>query len=102
MSRVGFVEQSPGVFQLSGVLDYLSGPALREQGARLIAASTASTCVVDCGAVEKSSSVGLSLLLAFTRDAQRASKTLSVRALPNDMREIARVSGLLDILPQAD
>ena len=102
MNRAGFVEQSPGVFQLSGVLDYLSGPALREQGARLIAASTATACVVDCGAVEKSSSVGLSLLLAFMRDAERASKTFRVQALPSDMREIASVSGLLDILPQAD
>lgn len=102
MSRAGFVEQSPGVFLLSGVLDYLSGPALREQGARLIAASTASTCVVDCAGVERSSSVGLSLLLAFMRDAQQTNKALSVRALPSEMREIAGVSGLLEILPLAD
>lgn len=99
MSQAAIVEQSSGLFQLSGVLDYLSGPLLREQGGRLITASQAASCVIDCAAVDKSSSVGLSLLLAFIRDAQAAGKSLVVRSLPEDMREIASVSGLLDVLP---
>lgn len=99
MSQAAIVEQSSGLFQLSGVLDYRSGPLLREQGGRLIAASQATGCVIDCAAVDKSSSVGLSLLLAFMRDAQVAGKRLVVRGLPEDMREIAGVSGLLDVLP---
>jgi phospholipid transport system transporter-binding protein len=33
------------------------------------------------------------------RDAQAAGKDLVVRSLPEDMREIAGVSGLLDVLP---
>ena len=99
MSKAAIVEQSSGLLQLSGVLDYRSGPFLREQGGRLIAASQATGCVIDCAAVDKSSSVGLSLLLAFMRDAQAAGKGLVVRSLPEDMREIASVSGLLDVLP---
>lgn len=99
MSKAVIVEQSSGLFQLSGVLDYLSGPLLREQGGRLIVASQAASCVIDCGSVDKSSSVGLSVLLAFMRDAQAAGKDLVVRSLPEDMREIASVSGLLDVLP---
>jgi phospholipid transport system transporter-binding protein len=99
VSKAAIVEQSSGLFQLSGVLDYLSGPLLREQGGRLIAASQAASCVIDCAAVDKSSSVGLSLLLAFMRDARAAGKSLAVRGLPEDMREIASVSGLLDVLP---
>jgi phospholipid transport system transporter-binding protein len=99
VSQASIVEQAPGVFLLSGVLDYLSGPALREQGGRLIGASQAEVCVIDCGAVEKSSSVGLSLLLAFMRDAKAAAKSLAVRGLPADMRDIASVSGLLEVLP---
>lgn len=82
-----------------GVLDYLSAPALREQGGKLLKASSAAACVIDCRGVEKSSSVGVSLLLAFMRDASANRKTLSVRNLPNDMREIASVCGLLEILP---
>ena len=56
-----------GELLLSGVLDYSTGPALRKQGQALINASTASALVLDCSAVVKSSSVGLSLLLCFMR-----------------------------------
>jgi phospholipid transport system transporter-binding protein len=99
VSRAAITEQSAGLFQLSGVLDFLSGPLLRKQGGQLIAASQAASCVIDCAGVDKSSSVGLSLLLAFMRDAQAAGKSLVVRSMPADMREIASVSGLLDVLP---
>lgn len=99
MSPASISEASPGVFSLIGVLDYLSAPALREQGARLFKLTPAPACVLDCAGVEKSSSVGLSLLLAFMRDASAAGKTLKVSNLPKDMREIASVCGLLEILP---
>ncbi|KAF1061335.1 MAG: putative anti-sigma factor antagonist [Pseudomonas citronellolis] len=98
MSETRISEVAAGEFRLEGVLDYRSGPALRKQGAALIAASQASQLVVDCAAVEKSSSVGLSLLLSYTRDAQKAGKALVIRGLPQDMRDIAKVSDLDDIL----
>lgn len=87
-----------GELMLSGVLDYRTGPDLRKQGQALIKSSKAAALVVDCSAVQKSSSVGLSLLLAFMRDAQAAGKTLSIRAMPDDMREIAQVSELTELL----
>ena len=87
-----------GELLLSGVLDYRTGPGLREQGQALIKSSKAAALVIDCSAVEKSSSVGLSLLLCFMRDAQAAGKALSIRAMPEDMREIAQVSELTELL----
>ena len=87
-----------GELMLSGVLDYRTGPELRKQGQALIKSSTAPAVVLDCSGVEKSSSVGLSLLMAFMRDAAAGGKAVSVRALPDDMREIAQVSGLTGIL----
>jgi phospholipid transport system transporter-binding protein len=87
-----------GELLLSGVLDFRTGPDLRKEGQALIKSSTATTLVVDCSAVVKSSSVGLSLLLAYMRDAAAAGKALSIRALPDDMREIAQVSGLTELL----
>ena len=99
MSDTCIRQGKPGELQLVGVLDYRSGPQLREDGRRLIGSSTAAALVLDCTAVEKSSSVGLSLLLAFMRDAQGAGKTLKVRGLPEDMRQIAEVSGLSELLP---
>lgn len=85
---------------LSGVLDYRTGPDLRKEGQALIKSSKASSLVIDCSAVKKSSSVGLSLLLCFMRDAQVAGKAISIRAMPEDMREIAQVSELTELLAQ--
>ena len=98
MSDTAIRAGATGELLLSGVLDYRSGPALREAGRRLITSNAASELVLDCSAVEKSSSVGLSLLLAYLRDARKASKRLSVRGMPEDMQGIAKVSGLHELL----
>lgn len=99
MSLAAIVEREPGELALSGVIDHVSGPVLREQGRRLIQGGGSRKLVLDCSAVSKSNSVGLSLLLAFMRDAHQAGRELSIRALPEDMREMAQVSALLELLP---
>ncbi|AGI22966.1 STAS domain-containing protein [Pseudomonas sp. MT3] len=99
MSQGSVTERAAGELALAGVLDYSTGPGLREQGGRLIAASKAGALRLDCSAVERSSSVGLSLLLSFTRDAHKSGKTLQIVGMPRDMQEIAKVGGLLEILP---
>lgn len=88
----------PGELKLVGVLDYLSGPQLRKQGAALIRSGNVPDLILDCSGVEKSSSVGLALVLAFMRDAREAGKSIQVRSLPEDMRKIAQVSGLNELL----
>ena len=98
MSEAGVSMAEPGVMRLAGVLDYRSGPALRKQGKALIDASGEPRLVLDCSAVEKSSSVGLSLLLAFIRDGQATGKACEVRGMPEDMREIAGVYDLDEVL----
>ncbi|MDV7209676.1 STAS domain-containing protein [Azotobacter beijerinckii] len=99
MSDASIRQVEPGVLVLSGVIDYSTGPALRQQGRALIGAAKAAELVLDCVEVEKSSSVGPSLLLAYLRDAKAVGKRLRMRALPQDMREIAQVCGLLELLP---
>ncbi|MFL9814617.1 anti-sigma factor antagonist [Stutzerimonas sp. VN223-3] len=91
-----------GELLLSGVLDYQSGPALRRDGQALIRASNGERLLIDCSSVEKSSSVGLSLLLAFSRDAIGSGREVEIVGMPSDMREIARVSGLLNVLSLTD
>ncbi|MHC8316173.1 STAS domain-containing protein [Pseudomonas sp. LB3P31] len=98
MSESAVQINESGELHLSGTLDYRSGPLLRKQGQALIKSSKAAALVVDCSQVVKSSSVGLSLLLCFMRDAQAAGKALSIRAMPEDMREIAQVSELTELL----
>ncbi len=87
-----------GVLRIQGVLDYSSGPLLRKQGKELIRSSKADNLEVNCAAVEKSSSVGLALLLAFMRDAEQGGKTVKLTHLPLDMQKIAEVCGLTEIL----
>ena len=99
MSEASLTLAADGVLSLVGVLDYRSGPSLREQGRQLITGCTQASVLLDCAGVSKSSSVGLALLLAFMRDARGAGKQLALRNLPEDMREIAQVSGLGDLLP---
>ena len=99
MSEASIRQGAAGELLLVGVLDYRTGPALREAGRELISQNPATALSLSCAQVEKSSSVGLSLLLAFMRDAQAASKSLVLRDMPEDMREIAQVSGLLELLP---
>jgi len=99
MSATEIVEVSFGALRLSGVLDFRSGPQLRVSGQKLIRESQSAALLLDCSAVEKSSSVGVALLLAFMRDAAAAGKTLAMSGLPSDMRQIAQVSGLDDLLP---
>lgn len=98
MSESAVLMDDAGELRLSGVLNYRTGPGLREQGQALIKASKAAALVVDCSGVTKSSSVGLSLLLCFMRDAKAAGKALSIRGMPEEMREIAEVSELTELL----
>lgn len=98
MSSAAISSDVEGVLHLTGVLDYSTGAALREQGQALIDKSTAATLQINCAGVEKSSSVGLALLLAYMRDAQQAGKTIELLQLPEDMRKIAQVCGLTEML----
>ncbi|WP_137889396.1 lipid asymmetry maintenance protein MlaB [Pseudomonas sp. 2FE] len=99
MSDATIRQEADGVLHLAGVLDFRSGPFLRAEGERLIRAAEPAALVLDCAGVERSSSVGLSLLLALMRVAQSVGKTLTVRALPIEMRQIAQVSELTELLP---
>lgn len=98
MSEASVTFGIPGELKLVGVLDYRSGARLREEGGALIRGSEAPSLMLDCSAVEHSSSVGLALLLAYMRDASAAGKAVSVRGLPEEMREIAQVYGVTELL----
>lgn len=99
MSEAQVALAPSGALCLSGVLDHQAGRDLRQAGRRLIAQGARTPLQVDCAGVEKSSSVGVALLLAYLRDAARYQRRVELLNLPADMREIARVSGVLSLLP---
>jgi phospholipid transport system transporter-binding protein len=102
MSQGSLREVQAGGLALHGVIDMHVGAELRDVGRRLLAGSRTREVWVDCAAITQSSSVGLSLLLCLLRDARATGKTLRVRNLPEDMRQVAEVYGLLELLPLAD
>jgi phospholipid transport system transporter-binding protein len=98
VSKASVTLDPSGIVYIKGVLDHDSGPLLREQGQVLIRDSASKTLQLNCAEVEKSSSVGLALLLAFMRDGQQYGKVIELVQLPEDMRKIAQVCGLTEIL----
>jgi len=53
----------------------------------------------DLSGIQQTSSVGLSVLLSWMRSARKRSIELSFTGMPSAMFDIARVSGLDDVLP---
>lgn len=103
MTPVGTVlEQSPGELALAGCLDYRNGKALSLAGRQLIQSSSAKQIMLDCAAVTRSSSVGLALILSLIRSANTANKTLLIKSLTEDLAQIAKFSGVMDLLPLSD
>lgn len=101
MSQGALREGQSGTLVLEGVIDMHVGVELRATGRRLLAASSDRDVWLDCAAVTQSSSVGLSLLLCLLRDARATGKNLQIRNLPDDLRQVAEVYGLLELLPLA-
>lgn len=95
------VELAQGELRLSGVLDYRTGARLRQQGQALVGQVSGNEVLVDCSAVEKASSVGVSLLLALSRDARAVGKGFKVRGLPHELCQIAEVCGIAGLLERA-
>ena len=90
-----------GQLQLSGTLDYRTAPQLLKQGRTLLAARKGQQVRLNCAEVSFSSSVGLALLLAFMREAVRLGGGLEIINLPFELKEIAQVYGVVDLLPLA-
>ena len=88
-----------GTLALSGEVNIHTGGALRDQARRLLASCPETLVRIDCSALGRSDSVCLSLLLCMQRDARALGKRLLICALPEELRRIAGLYGLLDLLP---
>lgn len=98
MSQASIIQTANGL-ALKGELNSQTGPSLRSEGQKLIKAMPLKALVVDLTEVTRSSSVGLSLLLCFMRDAKAYGKQISISALPKEMLQIATVTGVLKLIP---
>ncbi len=95
-SSVTLSERAAGVWQLSGVLDMSSVPALREAARTLV---NGRSVLLDLTGVTRMDSAGLALLVDWQGQARRQGHELRYRNIPSGIVAIAEVYGLCGILP---
>jgi len=90
-------EQGPGRCALNGCLSFKTVNRLLRDSAGLFRNSA--PLVVDLSGVERTDSAGLALLVEWMKMARRTDKGLTFCNMPEQMLEIARTCGLVDVLP---
>lgn len=91
-----------GGFLVTGRLDFDSAPLLWQERARLLAEAGSGSLDLDLSELEQADSAGLACLLNLHGEFRRAGKRLWLRQVPGQLRDMARVSGVDDILPFAE
>lgn len=90
-------EQGRGRYALNGCLSFKTVNRLLRDSSVLF--SSPAPLVVDLSGVERTDSAGLALLAEWMKMAQRTDKGLTFCNMPEQMLEIARTCGLVDVLP---
>lgn len=98
MSELRVDPGDPAAVSVSGELNFSTVPALLERGAALFATG-GDRIRLDLGGVTRADSAGLALLVEWLRIARRRHADIEIRNMPEQLRAIARVSGLDGILP---
>lgn len=85
-----------GAHTLNGDLSLESARVLWEQGRQLLGQGP---LTLDLGGVVRADSAGLAVLVALTREARTRGTPLSFVNIPAQLRNLAAVSGVEDLLP---
>lgn len=97
MSAARIEAVGPGMFRVSGVLDFASVGRLEATARPLLGG--AGDALVDLGGVERANSAALALLLEWVDQARQARRRLRFQGVPAGLLEIASVSNVADLLP---
>lgn len=88
-----------GEFAIEGILNNQTVPVISQQLVKLIPSVEGKSVILDLSLVSHSDSAGVALLVEVMQLAKSAELTLLFANLPKQMKDIAGLSGLLDILP---
>jgi phospholipid transport system transporter-binding protein len=88
-----------GVWELGGDITLASVPSLYPNGEAL--AASGQEIVVDMGPVGRIDSSSIALMLSWSRAARSAQRSLSFRNVPPQIVSVARLCGVLELLPLA-
>jgi phospholipid transport system transporter-binding protein len=87
-------------FRLAGVASLATARALLERGSALF--GTLADVEVDLSAVTHVDSAGLAVLLAWLGRARRGGRVLRYRSIPAQLRGLARISAVEEMLQAAE
>lgn len=93
----GVESVGPAQYKVTGELDFSTVPQLYADAA-WIAIGEASKLTIDLSGVTRADSAGLSLLLSWIRRAHASQRQLNFTHVPNQLLNIARVSGVAELL----
>jgi phospholipid transport system transporter-binding protein len=90
------MERQDGRLVLAGRLTMSTVPALYQQGLQQLEREDLQ---VDLAKVEAVDSAAVSMLLGWTRAAQKKGRSLRVANMPEELMSLARLYGVADMLP---
>lgn len=88
-----------GSYAIEGELNNQTVPKISQQLGHLIFSVEGQNIMMDLALVSRSDSAGVALLVETMQLAKSSNLTLLFSNLPQQMQDIAGLSGLLDILP---
>ena len=93
------------MIRVEGERLYVSGPATLATAARLLEEARAPLAggvrAVDLGEVTELDSSLLAVLFAWMREARRQGRDLALARVPPDLKSLAQLYGVAELLPQA-
>ena len=99
MAEVDIRVVANGVWQVTGELSFDTVPDLFARARQLDPGQT--DLIVDLSGVTRANSAGLVLLLEWLNEGRRQQRAVRFRRLPDSLRNIARVSNAMNLLPVA-
>jgi len=97
--QVTINKQEQNIYRIDGELNMQTVPAVAGELAELISSMNGGELTFDLGGVTRSDSAGVALLVDAMQLAAGKTIRLHFSQLPQQMKEIAGISGLLEILP---
>lgn len=93
------ISQQQGQITIEGELNMQTVPEVSKQLSEIMAQSDNDALVFDLSGISRSDSAGVALLVEALQIAKMSQRSVTFSHLPQQMKDIAGVSGLLDILP---
>ena len=97
-AAVELKESAPGKFTATGPLTFATARRARESGLAAFGAAGPREIKVDCGGITSSDSAGMTVLLDWLAIARCSGRSMQFGSLPEQVRAIARISDVLELL----